>query len=71
MKKMILMVVVLGGFTIGAFAEKEPCQGAEGQDHGESNSSTVQSNAPNEMAGPLGTGEKRYVEQGEWMNYTI
>ena len=26
---------------------------------------------PNEIKGPLGTGEKRYVEQGEWMNYTI
>lgn len=31
----------------------------------------VQSWDPNEMAGPAGTGEKRFVQQGEWMNYTI
>ena len=29
------------------------------------------SNDPNEITGPLGIGEKRYVQQGEWMNYTI
>ena len=26
---------------------------------------------PNEIKGPLGEGEKRYVEQGDWMDYTI
>ena len=26
---------------------------------------------PNEISGPLGAGEKRYVQQGEWMDYTI
>ena len=26
---------------------------------------------PNEIKGPLGEGEKRYVQQGEWMDYTI
>ena len=31
----------------------------------------VQSCDPNEISGPLGTGEGRYVLQGEWMNYTI
>ena len=71
MKKIIFTIAVLCGFTIEALAAKDPCQGAEGQDRGESNSSTVQSCDPNEMAGPLGKGEKRYVEQGEWMNYTI
>ena len=72
MKKVIFTIAALCGFTIEALAAaKDPCQGAEGQDRGESNSSTVQSCDPNEMAGPLGKGEKRYVEQGEWMNYTI
>lgn len=71
MKKVIFTIAVLCGFAIEALAAKDPCQGAEGQDRGESNSSTVQSCDPNEMAGPLGKGEKRYVEQGEWMNYTI
>ena len=71
MKKIIFTIAVLCGFTIEALAAKDPCQGAEGQDRGESNSSTVQSCDPNEMAGPLGKGENRYVEQGEWMNYTI
>ncbi len=32
---------------------------------------TKQSNDPNEITGPLGEGEKRYVQQGEWMDYTI
>ena len=31
----------------------------------------LQSLDPNEISGSLGIGEKRYVEQGEWMNYTI
>ncbi len=26
---------------------------------------------PNEMAGPVGVGEKRYVKAGDWMDYTI
>lgn len=26
---------------------------------------------PNEMEGPAGTSERRFVQQGEWMNYTI
>ena len=30
-----------------------------------------QSCDPNEMVGPDGTGEARYVQPGEWMNYTI
>ena len=32
---------------------------------------TVTSWDPNEMRGPAGTGKKRYVRQGDWMNYTI
>ena len=31
----------------------------------------AQSCDPNEITGPLGEGEKRYVKQGEWMDYTI
>ena len=30
-----------------------------------------QSEDPNEMVGPVGTGEARYVQPGEWMTYTI
>ena len=33
--------------------------------------STQKSVDPNEMVGPEGTGEQRYVKPGEWMNYTI
>ena len=28
-------------------------------------------NDPNEIRGPAGVGERRFVQQGEWMNYTI
>ena len=34
-------------------------------------SNTQKSVDPNEMVGPEGTGEQRYVKPGEWMNYTI
>ena len=34
-------------------------------------SNTQKSVDPNEMVGPEGTGERRYVKPGEWMNYTI
>ena len=50
----------------GVFKQRPP------EDEYETITSTVKiSHDPNEMAGPAGTGEKRFVQQGEWMNYTI
>ena len=43
----------------------------EGEGGGDCSIRGAQSCDPNEMVGPEGTGEARYVQPGEWMNYTI
>ena len=70
MKKLTVIACCLAATICLAEAPKQcPGPGSDGRAVGSGN--TAQSCDPNEISGPLGTGEKRYVQQGEWMNYTI
>ena len=71
MKKLIGIAVCLVAAVSLAEAPKDPCSGMEPDGKAEGEGKTAQSCDPNEISGPLGTGEKRYVEQGDWMDYTI
>ena len=53
-------------FTVYRAEQDEPEKDEDGKD-----STVPQSCDPNEMTGPLGIGEQRYVQSGQWMNYTI
>ena len=44
---------------------------SDGEDEDDSSSNEPKSCDPNEMVGPEGTGEDRYVKPGDWLTYTI
>ena len=70
MKK--IPVLALCGLTVlGSSLAEEPCKGPDGDGSSSGGGTVAQSCDPNEISGPLGMGEKRYVPQGEWMDYTI
>ena len=68
---MILAICGLAAISVAGTNEKIDCGSLEpdGQTRGEGK--TNQSCDPNEISGPLGDGEKRYKQQGDWMDYTI
>ncbi len=66
----MLTVIACGLATAICLASSNQCQGPDSDGKAEGSGNTAQSCDPNEISGPLGTGEKRYVQQGEWMNYT-
>ena len=75
MKKLIIAVSCMA-FALAAHANdpqngQQACQPPNPTDTSEGSGRTAQSCDPNEISGPLGTGEKRYVQQGDWMDYTI
>ena len=61
-----LLLIAGGTWMLHADCDGPPPGGGGGDD-----SRNEQSMDPNEMAGPLGIGEQRYVQPGEWMNYTV
>ena len=69
MKKLTVIVCCL--VTEICLASSNQCQGPDSDGKAEGRGQTAQSCDPNEISGPLGIGERRYVQQGEWMNYTI
>ena len=44
---------------------------SDGEDEDDSSSNEPKSYDPNEMVGPEGTGEDRFVKPGDWLTYTI
>ena len=67
--KMILTTaVVASGLSLWG---GEACKGPECPNVVKLDLSTVQSWDPNEIKGPEGVGEPRYVQTGDWMDYTI
>ena len=44
---------------------------SDGEDEDDSSSNEPKSCDPNEMVGPEGTGEDRFVKPGDWLTYTI
>ena len=75
MKKLIVvaccMVIALVANCANAQDEQQACQPPPATDKTNGEGNTAQSCDPNEISGPEGQGEKRYVQQGEWMDYTI
>ena len=68
----------MGYFITGPYRKKMTIQvGEKDDDDGDEevdddkSDTGKRSRDPNEVAGPLGVGEARYVKPGEWMDYTI
>ena len=68
----------MGYFITGPYRKKMTIQvGEKDDDDGEEDPDDDKSDTgkkswdPNEVAGPLGVGEARYVKPGDWMDYTI
>ena len=68
----IKMIVAMASVALGGslFAE-EACKGPDCPDMVTIDLNTLKSCDPNEIDGPLGVGEQRYVKPGDWMDYTI
>ncbi len=68
MKKLISTVLCL--VAIACFGGNT-CQGPDCDGTATGEGKTAKSSDPNEISGPEGTGEERYMPQGGWMDYTI
>jgi hypothetical protein len=55
----------------GARAAETACPGPHSDGKTGQQSDAAQSRDPNEMGGPAGAGDARYVKAGEWLDYTI
>ena len=68
-KKLVVLTLALCGVA-ASFAD-DACVPCEVIDAAKNLLQSLMSCDPNEITGPAGVGEKRYVKQGEWMDYTI
>lgn len=66
-------IATLAAWHAAAGAGQDPygCPSSKIENGGSAQAEVKVSCDPNEMAGPAGAGEKRYVKKGEWMDYTI